>query len=86
MRCQSVSGYNFGFLPDDNVNKAADLFWYAALLYALVYSPTLALSNTDGLTGILNRRAMEARLDLEWSRALRDRSSLSVSTGRRFRS
>jgi diguanylate cyclase (GGDEF)-like protein len=49
-----------------------------AISNAQLFQRTLALSNTDGLTGILNRRAMEARLDLEWSRALRDKSSLSV--------
>lgn len=49
-----------------------------ALANAQLFQETLALSNTDGLTGILNRRAMEARLDLEWSRALRDHASLSV--------
>jgi diguanylate cyclase (GGDEF)-like protein len=49
-----------------------------ALANAQLFQKTLQLSNTDGLTGILNRRAMEARLDLEWSRALRDQSSLSL--------
>lgn len=49
-----------------------------ALSNAQLFQKTLALSNTDGLTGILNRRAMEARLVLEWSRALRDSSNLSV--------
>jgi diguanylate cyclase (GGDEF)-like protein len=49
-----------------------------ALANARLFQETLALSNTDGLTGILNRRAMESRLDLEWSRALRDDKSLSV--------
>jgi diguanylate cyclase (GGDEF)-like protein len=52
----------------------------AALAFAnaQLFQKTLDLSNTDGLTGILNRRAMENRLELEFSRALRDRSSLSA--------
>lgn len=49
-----------------------------ALANAQLFQKTVALSNTDGLTGILNRRALESRLDLEWSRALRDNSHLSV--------
>lgn len=49
-----------------------------ALANAQLFQKTLQLSNTDGLTGILNRRAMEARLDLEWSRALRDKASLAL--------
>jgi diguanylate cyclase (GGDEF)-like protein len=49
-----------------------------ALANAQLFEKTLALSNTDGLTGIMNRRALEARLDLEWSRSLRDQASLAV--------
>lgn len=36
------------------------------------------LSNTDGLTGIANRRSFDCALALEWNRAKRSGSSLSV--------
>jgi nucleoside transporter len=51
---QSASNINIAFLPEDNVERSAHLFWYAALLYALVYSPTLALSNTVAFTHVPN--------------------------------
>jgi diguanylate cyclase (GGDEF)-like protein len=49
-----------------------------ALANAQLFQETLELSLKDGLTGILNRRALESRLELEWSRALRDQASLSI--------
>jgi diguanylate cyclase (GGDEF)-like protein len=49
-----------------------------ALANAQLFQETLELSLKDGLTGILNRRALESRLELEWSRALRDEAPLSV--------
>ncbi|HEY0635961.1 MAG TPA: diguanylate cyclase, partial [Gammaproteobacteria bacterium] len=36
------------------------------------------LSSLDGLTGIANRRAFDARLEEEWTRARRNRSSLAL--------
>lgn len=36
------------------------------------------LSNTDTLTGIANRRSFSTRLAAEWSRAIRERSPLSL--------
>ena len=39
-----------------------------------------AQATTDGLTGIANRRAFDARLDSEWRRALRARTSIAVLT------
>ncbi len=36
------------------------------------------LSTKDGLTGIWNRRTFDERLELEWNRALRNSSSLSL--------
>lgn len=49
-----------------------------ALANARLFQETLELSMTDGLTGVLNRRAMQARLELEWSRAQRDESAIGV--------
>ena len=49
-----------------------------ALANARLFQETLELSMTDGLTGVLNRRAMQSRLELEWSRASRDQSALGV--------
>ncbi len=49
-----------------------------ALAHAQLFQETLELSVTDGLTGLLNRRAVDARLELEWSRAERDKSPFSV--------
>ncbi len=49
-----------------------------ALSNALLFQATVELSRTDGLTGIANRRALEQRLDLEWSRAQRYEDPLSV--------
>jgi diguanylate cyclase (GGDEF)-like protein len=49
-----------------------------ALANARLFQATLALSVTDGLTGILNRRALESRLEMEWSRAERDGAPLSL--------
>lgn len=49
-----------------------------ALANAQLFQETLELSLKDGLTGILNRRALESRLELEWSRALRDEEPLSI--------
>ncbi|MCX7150687.1 MAG: bacteriohemerythrin [Rhodocyclales bacterium] len=37
-----------------------------------------ALSNSDGLLGIANRRYFDARLDEEWRRAVREHQSLSL--------
>jgi diguanylate cyclase (GGDEF)-like protein len=37
-----------------------------------------ALSATDELTGIFNRRGFDSRLSLEWNRAKRDKTSLSI--------
>jgi diguanylate cyclase (GGDEF)-like protein len=36
------------------------------------------LANCDGLTGLANRRAFDARLESEWRRAQRGRTSLSI--------
>ena len=49
-----------------------------ALANAQLFEETLELTVTDGLTGIPNRRGMETRLELEWSRAQRDSASLSL--------
>jgi len=38
-----------------------------------------ALSNTDGLTGIGNRRAFDQRLAVEWGRAVRERAALALA-------
>ena len=37
-----------------------------------------SLSMTDQLTGVPNRRSLDKRLNMEWSRAIRDKTSLSV--------
>ena len=37
-----------------------------------------ALSNTDGLLGIANRRLFDDRLDAEWRRAIREQQSVSL--------
>ena len=37
-----------------------------------------ALSNTDGLLGIANRRYFDARLAVEWSRAVREQQAVSL--------
>lgn len=37
-----------------------------------------ALATSDGLTGLANRRCFDERLDLEWARAARDGTPLSV--------
>jgi diguanylate cyclase (GGDEF)-like protein len=49
-----------------------------ALANAQLFQETLELSLKDGLTGILNRRALESRIELEWSRALRDQAPMSI--------
>ena len=49
-----------------------------ALSNAVLFQETVELSRTDGLTGIANRRALEQRLDLEWSRAQRYEDALSL--------
>ncbi|MBK6690168.1 MAG: diguanylate cyclase [Deltaproteobacteria bacterium] len=49
-----------------------------ALANAQLFQETLELSLTDGLTGILNRRALESRMELEWSRSQRDQSPVSL--------
>ncbi len=49
-----------------------------ALANAQLFQETLELSIRDGLTGILNRRALDERFELEWSRARRDGAPLSV--------
>lgn len=49
-----------------------------ALANAQLFQETLELSLTDGLTGILNRRALESRMELEWSRSQRDATPVSV--------
>lgn len=49
-----------------------------ALANAQLFQETLELSIRDGLTGVLNRRALDERLELEWSRARRDKAHLSV--------
>jgi diguanylate cyclase (GGDEF)-like protein/PAS domain S-box-containing protein len=37
-----------------------------------------AMANTDGLTGLLNRRAFDKTLEREWRRTLRDSSEVSL--------
>ena len=52
----------------------------AALAFAnaRLFRETVELSMADGLTGIANRRALEERLDLEWSKAARYKDPLSL--------
>jgi len=38
-----------------------------------------ALSSTDGLTGIANRRAFDNRLVVEWARAVRERTAIALA-------
>lgn len=49
-----------------------------ALGNARLFEETLELTLSDGLTGLLNRRALEARLEHEWARAEREETPLSV--------
>ncbi|MEL7368069.1 MAG: sensor domain-containing diguanylate cyclase [Myxococcota bacterium] len=49
-----------------------------ALANARLYRETLALTETDGLTGLLNRRGMDKRLNLEWEHSKRDDVPLSA--------
>ena len=49
-----------------------------ALGNARLFEETLELTLSDGLTGLLNRRALEARLEHEWARAEREATPLSV--------
>lgn len=49
-----------------------------ALANAQLYRQALELSRVDGLTGIPNRRELDARLALEWSHAERHGEPLSV--------
>ena len=49
-----------------------------ALANARLHKETLELTETDGLTGLLNRRGLDKRLALEWARAQRDQTPLSV--------
>ena len=49
-----------------------------ALANARLYKETLELTETDGLTGLLNRRGLDKRLALEWARAHRDTMPLSA--------
>ncbi len=39
----------------------------------------LALSNSDGLTGLANRRSLDTTLQTEWQRAMRSRESLAIA-------
>ncbi|GIX24076.1 MAG: hypothetical protein KatS3mg122_1307 [Caldimonas sp.] len=54
-------------------------FAYGGMLMARVMRRLDALSRTDGLTGLLNRRAMGEALREEWSRFQRHRSPMSVA-------
>lgn len=49
-----------------------------ALANAQLFRQTLELSRTDGLTGIPNRRDLEARMQLEWSNRERYEGPLSL--------
>lgn len=49
-----------------------------ALANARLYQETLALTEIDGLTGLLNRRGLDKRLGLEWDRSRRDQRPLSA--------
>jgi diguanylate cyclase (GGDEF)-like protein len=49
-----------------------------AILNAQLYQEKLDLSVTDELTKLANRRKMQTRLDLEWNRARRFKSDLSL--------
>lgn len=49
-----------------------------ALANAQLFRTTLELARTDGLTGVANRRALEGRLEVEWSARERHGGALSV--------
>ena len=49
-----------------------------ALTNARLYLETLELTETDGLTSLLNRRGLDKRVSLEWARAQRDSLPLSA--------
>ena len=49
-----------------------------ALANARLHKETLELTETDGLTGLLNRRGLDQRLELEWARADRDGTPVSA--------
>ena len=49
-----------------------------ALANARLYQETLALTETDGLTGLLNRRGLDKRLALEWARTQRAAHPMSA--------
>jgi GAF domain-containing protein/HAMP domain-containing protein len=53
-----------------------------AVVNADLYNKTLELSITDALTGLMNRRAMERRLEMELIRAQRFSMPLSCAHGR----
>jgi diguanylate cyclase (GGDEF)-like protein len=53
-------------------------FAYGGMLMARVMRRLDALSRTDGLTGLLNRRAMNELLHDQWQRLCRHRTPLSV--------
>ena len=38
----------------------------------------MAMAMTDGLTGLLNRRAFDSELEREWTRVIRESSQVSL--------
>ena len=49
-----------------------------ALANARLHKETLELTETDGLTGLLNRRGLDKRLSLEWARTQRESTPISA--------
>jgi diguanylate cyclase (GGDEF)-like protein len=67
--------------PDTTFQRAL-LGFGSVIITSILLGSTVdrleALSWTDGLTGVANRRHFDAMLDQEWSRALRTRAPLSI--------
>lgn len=78
----------YNLVQDGEVYPLKELTDRNAHLMALVEERTRALetantelkqlSNTDGLTGIANRRSFDQRIDLEWDRAIRTGGHLAL--------
>ena len=67
------------FTPSDRALYATITSQAAlALANARLYKDTLELTETDGLTGLLNRRGLDKRLSLETGRTRRDGTPMSA--------
>ena len=83
----SISGTaaTFGNVPHDDIPVILATFHYGTFITALVKSASSqvnwlqSLATTDGLTGLINRRQFNHRLQAEIARARRHHNPLSLA-------